>query len=99
MPDTAHLYAASDDARVKLAALDKARRDALYAIELIADGLRQTTGASIKDAQHLLDHASDGLDDMLGDIRQGYVDEIGDADEAIADIEDRDLRLSSPVVL
>lgn len=97
MPDTTRFYATSDDARAKLDALDKARRDALYAIELIADGLCQTTGATIKDAQHLINHGRDGLDDMLGDIRQGYVEEIDAADSEIERIEHRDLMLSSPV--
>lgn len=98
MPDTTHLYRRSDDAKAAIAAIDKAIADALHAIELIADGLRQVTGASVKDAQHLIDHASDGLDDMLGDIRAGYVDELGDADEAIATIEWQDLTRSAAVL-
>lgn len=95
--DTERFYSERDTAQQKLTALDKARNDALYAIELIADGLRDKTGVSPKDAQCLLDHASDGLDDMLGDIRQGLLEEIENADETIEAFEHSDLMLSRPV--
>lgn len=84
------LYRRSDDARAALTALDKARNDALYEIELIAERLRVQTGATQKDALYLINLASDGLEDMLGDIRAGYVNELDEADRAIGAIELQD---------
>lgn len=97
--DTERLYKQSGDAKAKIEVIDKAFNDALYQIELIAHDLQSRFGVSDSDHRRFLDAASEHLQDMLGDIREGYVDEQADADDRISNIEERDLRLSSPVVL
>lgn len=96
--NTERLYAASDDAHAALAALDKARNDALYAIELAVADLRDRTGASAADERRFIGSASDGLDDMLHDVRQSLKEEAEEADIAIGNAEHADLVLSRPVL-
>ena len=99
MPSTERLYAKSDEAAHQLKCIAKARKAAYRQIESVAHELMMETGCTAADANHLLDHVSDGLDDMLADITAKWEDERDDADNEIADIEERDLMLSSPVVL
>jgi hypothetical protein len=97
MPDTSRLYSQSDEAKHQLKCIERARKRAYAQIESIAHELMLETGCSAADANILLDHAHDGLDDMLCDVTARWENEKDEADNAIGNIEERDLMLSRPV--
>lgn len=99
MTATEHYYKQSDEAKHQLDCIAKARKAAYKRIESIAHELMLETGASAADANNLLDHVSDGLDDMLADVTDRWETERDDADRAIDDLEEADLQRSSPMVL
>lgn len=98
MPDTEVLYGKSDEATAKVAEIDKAFNDALYQIELVAHDLQSRFKVSDRDHRRFLDAASEHLQDMLGDIREGYVDAMNEADDAICNIEYAELERQRPVL-
>lgn len=98
MADTEILYGKSDEARGKVAEIDKAFNDALYQIELIAHDLQSRFKVSDRDHRRFLDAASEYLQDMLGDIREGYVEAMNEADDAICNIEYAALERQRPVL-
>lgn len=97
MSATEHLYRQSDEAKHQLECIWRARKKAYAAIESIAHELMAETGCSAKDANILLDHAHDGLEDMLADVTAHWEGERDDADEAIDALEEADLQLSGSV--
>jgi hypothetical protein len=99
MPDTQTLYGQSDEAAAQLKVIRRARDKAYAEIMDIAHRLVLETGCSVKDADYLLNYTHDGLRDMLADVMAQWEGERDDADEAIGNIEEADLRLSSAVVL
>lgn len=68
MTTTEYYYGQSDEAKFQLELIERARKKAYRQIESIAHELMMETGATAADAAHLLDHAHDGLDDMLADV-------------------------------
>jgi len=91
--DTERFYSQRDEAAHQLDCIWKARNRAYADIVDIAARLVLETGCTEKDSQYLLDHAHDGLSDMLADIIAQRKGERDDADEAIGDAE-FDLMLS-----
>jgi hypothetical protein len=96
--DTERLYGVSDEAKAKVEVIDKAFNDALYQIELIAHDLQSRFGVSDIDHRRFLDAASEHLQDMLSDIREGYVEETHEADDEISNIEYAALERQRPVL-
>jgi hypothetical protein len=99
MHNTERLYAARDEASHQLDCIRAASKKAYAEIEGIAARLREETGCTEDDVQYFLDHAHDGLRDMLAGVTDRYEDERDGADEEISLIEEADLRRSAPVVL
>lgn len=99
MPDTERLYAQSDDAKHQLECIQKAADKAYAEIEAIARRLVKETLCNERDAQYLIEHAADGITDMLADIVAQRSAERDEADEAIDDAEFDDLMRDRPVVL
>lgn len=92
--DTERLYSERDEAQHQLDCIWVAREKAYAQIKVIASELQAETGASDKDIGHLLDHAHDGLADMLDGVNTRWTGERDTAAEAIGRIEERDLQRS-----
>lgn len=96
--DTERLYDRSAEAHHQLNCIATARDKAFRQIERIASDLRKESGCTENDMGRLLDAVHDGLSDMLADVVDYWTERQGEADNAISNIERRDLMLARPVL-